>query len=357
MVLMLLYLLFTFIVGPSALGVLLVMEMEMIESWLSAEGLAYVLLGIVGIGWPLAYGMLKLIARTGLANLADPRNVQTPDALHASRQSKPSAMVRTEGKERAVTPFRALCEMERGRLGVYVDRAIVRWLVLACMIGLVVGGYYAYGHSDAILMVPTVLAGIVSYILILYLPITIGQDIQGRKLDWWLCLPLPRGTMLLAKLFVHWRLALLVAVGTFGAMWLGLMGRVLLDETATLPGIARDAEWLAYELLLGCCLFVVATSYFLGSTIINNAYPKAAAPLMLLIFVPVFGREQITKFYIADLSRLAETAPYWDRLLWTALGAAAVSLAFLFPGARLLNRLAGVRPKQGNWLFSLQKRA
>jgi hypothetical protein len=351
-----LYLIFTFGVGPSGLGVLLVAEMKMIEAWLSAERLSYVLLGTVGIGWPTAYGLLKLTARFGLANLADPRNAPAPDALHANMQAKPGSLRRSVRKERAITPFRALYEMERGRLGVFVDRLVVRILFLACMIALAVGGYYAYGHSEAILMAPTIITGCVSYIVILYLPITIGQDIQGKKLDWWLALPLPRWKMMMAKMYAHWRIALLYVAGLFGSMWLGLLGRVMLDETATLQGLAMDAEWLAYELLLGCCLFVVTMSYFLGSTIINNAYPKSAAPVVLLIFLPIIYREQIANYYIAELSRLAEVTPYWDRLLWTALAAAAVSIAFLLPGTLLLNRLAGVRPKEGNWLFGLQKR-
>ncbi len=353
--LMILHLLLTFGVGPGSLGILLVLEPEMIESVLSMTVLAYALLGTVGIGWPLAYGMLKLTARVGLANMADPRNVQTPDKLLASRPVKPRDVSRSVEKGRSMTPFRALCELERGRIGVFVDRTAVRWLILVCMVGLVVGGYYAYGHSDAILMAPTILTGFVSYILILYLPITIGQDIQSKKLDWWLSLPLPRWMMLMAKMYVHWRLALLFVIGMFGAMWLGLLVRVMLDGSATLAGLAGDAQWLAYELLLGCCLFVGSLSYFIGSTIINNAYPKSTAPVVVLMFLPVIYRERIANYYIADLGRLAEVTPYWDRLLWTALAAAVVSLAFLLPSARLMNRLARVRPKKGNWLFGTQK--
>ena len=239
----------------------------------------------------------------------------------------------------------------------FADRLASRiiWLVIAA--GLAVGGYFAYGSSDTILMVPAIASGLISYLYILYLPVTVGQDIAGRKLDWWLALPLPRWKLLAAKTYVHLRVAAVFSVSLYGAFWLGLLGRVAWDDAATWQGVAMDASWLAYVLLLGGLLFIAGMSYFIGAAIVNHAFPATSLPSGLLIFVPLLLRDRSASYYVADLDRLAEVAPYWDRLLWTALLALIFSALCLAAGVRYLNSLAKTNPKRANRLFGSQSRA
>jgi len=149
--------------------------------------------------------------------------------------------------------------------------------------------------------------------------------------------------------------ALGITASLFGAFWSGLLIRVAWDDAASLQGIAMDASWLAYVLMLGCALFLAAMCYFIGTTIVNHAYPAISAPFVLLIMLPFFFRERIANYYLAELSRLQEVAPYWDRLLWTALSAIIVAVVFLGMGARFLNSLAKANPKQRSWLLGSRK--
>jgi len=353
-----LYLLLSFGLGPVLLGLVMVMEPEDSSRLLSLNWLTGIQLGMVIVGWPLAYGILKLAARYGMANLADPRNIP-----NAARRADPKAAARQVRGRHAATKrkppagaFQALCELERRRIGLIANHAASRITWLICVIVLMIGGYYAYGSSAVILSAPLTVCGIVTYLIVLYLPITVGQDLHGRKLDWWLTLPQPRWKLLIAKTYVYFRIALVITLSMFGALWLGLLARVAWDDAATLQGIAMDASWLAYVLLLGCLLFILALSYFVGSTVVNHAFPKSSLPVGLLIFIPILFREQITHYYLAELNRLSEVAPYWDRLLWTGLLAIIVSAFFLGLGAKYLNSLAKASPKQGNWLFGSQKR-
>src|SRR5690606_15800412 len=98
----------------------------------------------------------------------------------------------------------ALFRLEWQRITLYAASLPGRIAACVLMAGLVLGGWFAYGNSMIILILALAPAAFAAYLMLLSVSVMFSTDIQQRKLDWQLMLPVPRLRIVLGKLSAHW---------------------------------------------------------------------------------------------------------------------------------------------------------
>jgi len=233
-------------------------------------------LGIIVVGWPLAYVLLKLVAKIGMANMADVRLRMKSAAAFGKEDISLDTHLALDRKKKG---FIALYGMERARFQYYGS---IKWVRIGgyTLLSLVVlGAFLSSGYSKALLEMLQV---------IFMFPMLAGSiftmnksNIDRKSLQWWLAFPHPRLHLLAAQLAAIWVTVMRIIVTISAAFWLGvaigmLTGRM---DMELLP---EYSHWFAYSIALNTTLLTVAMG------ILQAAYYLMKSKVLSLLIIPIY---------------------------------------------------------------------
>lgn len=233
-------------------------------------------LGIVVVGWPLAYVLLKLVASKGMANMADVRLRMKSAAVYGQEEKSTSTRAALGRRKKGVA---VLYAMERARFQYYGS---LKWVRIGgyIVLGLVaLGAFLSSGYSTALLEMLQVL---------FMLPMLAGSiftlnrsNIDRKSLQWWLGFPHPRLHLLTAQLAGTWVTVMRIIVSLSIAFWLGaavgmVTGRM---DMQLLPDYS---QWFAYSLALNTTLLTVAIG------ILQASYYFMKSKALSLLNIPIY---------------------------------------------------------------------
>lgn len=328
-----------------------VLAEETMVSRMAAGPLWTAALVLIAGGWPLAYGMLRLAAKYGLANLADNRNIMTTERRAAAwKRVRPGAS-QGAASSRAIRSLQhALFRLEWQRITLYAASLPGRIAACILMAGLVLGGWFAYGNSMIILILALAPAAFAAYLMLLSVSVMFSTDIQQRKLDWQLMLPVPRLRIVLGKLSAHWAAGLAVAAASYGSVWLGLTIRCLVEDHP-LATLRHDAAWGVYSFLIGGLIYMAVIAFIIGSLAASVSIPPLSVMIALLYLIPAFGSRRLIAFYFPPEEQIGLTAPYWTVLGITAAGAVVLTIVYIAIAVRTIDSLVKAKTPKSGWGF------
>ncbi|BBI35418.1 hypothetical protein [Cohnella abietis] len=284
---------------------------SMDSSDFKANSPSYLLLysaGIVIIGWPIAFLLMRLISTTGLKNMADIRLVMKSTASSNSLGKSSSKL--THQKSRS-SGFAALYALERERYRYYGSIKLVQIIKYSLLAVVVLGAFLSSEDSkdliemlQVLLMLPVLLASIL---------MMNKANIDRKHMQWWLSFPLSRRSLILSQIAGMGITVIRIIGALLVAFVLGIalsisMGRMEMEQ------LSSCMEWFAYTLVLYVSILTVIlgvmqfTYYLMRSTVMSVA-------ILFPIYLTVAFQNWIVKklfypegFYSSDL------VPHWDNI-------------------------------------------
>lgn len=318
-------------------GILMSMEVPYYR-YLSPSYILFYTLGIVVIGWPLSYAMMRFIAGIGLKNMADVRLRMKSTASHRNAgHMKKTAMQLTSKRG----GLKALYAMERSRYRYYGSIKAVRIIKYSLLAILAVGAYFSSGYPkdslemlQVIFMLPVLAAGIYSMN---------RSSIDQKYLQWWLGYPVSRVQLMLTQLAGLWVTVLRIIAAISLSVWVGT-GVGLITGRMERQDVYGFLEWFSYALVL----YIAALTLSMGMLQCSYIFMKSKAlalflfPLYLLVS---FQSIMINEYLYPEKLESYAQAPDWGTIgILIAVGVPLAAICMKI-GASYIHRSLGVETK------------
>lgn len=315
------------------------MEMEVSQfRYLSVSHMLLYTLGIVVIGWPISYVLMRFIAGIGLKNMADVRLRMKSTSSHRNAGDTKKAAVQLTGKRRGL---KALYAMERSRYRYYGSIKAIRIIKYSLLAILAVGAYFSSGYPkdslemlQVIFMLPVLAAGIYSMN---------RSSIDKKYLQWWLGYPVSRVQLLLTQLAGLWVTVLRIIAAISTSVWVGT-GIGLITGRMERQDLSGFLEWFSYALVL----YVVALTLSMGILQCSYIFMKSKAlalflfPLYLLVS---FQSIMINEYLYPEEFESYAQAPEWGTIgIIVAVGVPLAAICMKI-GASYIHLSLGVETK------------
>lgn len=278
-----------------------------LRRWMSAEFAFLYALAALAVAWLVYHGMLRFVARYGMPELSRHR------AGAASFTSKNGKEGRTgEGEAPRYRArgrgFPALYALERSRFRHFASMKAVRIVYGALLALLAIGGFFLSMYRDSM---TALLQSLFIVFFVVPIPIlgTLNQhEANKRRLDWWLCLPYGRTTLLWARLSAVWSSALRWIAGCLTAFYAGAFAQEL--------ALGRwDPSWRLDGVLLAYLVLVYLVGGFLLSCIMQGQPYSFRSRLATWVYTPLtfllfFAPIAVNNWLVTDRVRLEGVDPY-----------------------------------------------
>lgn len=330
------WLLIPYIIIIQSPYVLLGMSMEAAAlRFLSPSYMLLYTLGIVVIGWPLAYILMRGIAGIGMKNMADVRlRMKSTASYRGVEEDTKEVKVRKVGER---SRFATLYLLERSRYRYYGSILAVRIIKYSLLIIIAVGAYFSSGYPTDLL---EMLQGIFMLPVLTASIYTMNRSSIDRKhLQWWLGYPVSRSLLLLSQLAAVWVTAMRVIGALSVVIWAGIAVGVVTGRMEW-QDVSLYLEWFAYSLVL----YTTVLTFAIG--ILQSSYYLMKSTVLSIFLVPQYllmalQSMIINEYLYPDNFNSSIQTPEWSTLgilLALALPIAAFCIQF---GARTVHLSLG----------------
>lgn len=303
------WLLIPYIIIIQSPYVLLGLSMEAAAlRYLSPSYMLLYTLGIVVIGWPLAYILMRGIAGIGMKNMADVRLRMKSTATYKGVEDTKEVKVRIVGER---SRFATLYLLERSRYRYYGSILAVRIIKYSLLIIIAAGAYFSSGYQTAVLEMLQVIFMLPVLAASIY---TMNRSSIDRKhLQWWLGYPVSRSLLLLSQLAGVWVTTMRV-IGTISVViWAGIAVGLITGRMEW-QDVSLSLEWFVYSLVLYTTILTFAmgilqSSYYLMKSTVMSLF--LVFPQYLLV---AFQSMVINEYLYPDNFNSSIQTPEWSTL-------------------------------------------
>lgn len=316
----------------------ILMEMEVSQfRYLSVSHMLLYTLGIVVIGWPLAYVMMRLIAGIGLRNMADVRLRMKSITSHKGEVTNKNKTRIADQRSAIAT----LYTLERSRFRYYGSIPAVRIIKYSLLAIIAAGAYFSSNYPIAVLEMLQVLFMLPVLVSSIY--VMNKSSIDRKNMPWWLGFPVSRNHLLLAQLAGVWVTAVKIIAALSMAIWVGISVGLIAGrmEWQVVPGYL---EWFMYALILYITILTLAISF------IQSSYYFMKSKVLSILVIPqyllvTFQGMIINEYLYPENFELYTQDPAWGmigNLLVVGLPLAAICIQL---GARHIHFSLGIEAK------------
>ncbi|MFC5471368.1 hypothetical protein ACFPPD_22015 [Cohnella suwonensis] len=318
--------------------------MEMKSSEFRAISPDYLLLyslGIVVIGWPIAYVLMRLISGIGMKNMADVRLRIKSTASSRSTGKNKDDLIRSANK---LSGFAILYSLERERFRYYGSIKSIRMVKYAILSLIALGGFLSSAYSTALLEMMQILFMLPVLGASVYM--MNKGNIERKNLQWWLSFPLPRSHLVLAQIAGLWMTVVRIIGALSAAYGFGIAMGIVTGRMG-MQHLMEHIEWFAYTLVLYISMLTIALGmlqssyYFMKSTLLTYIH----LPLYMLVG---FQTVIINEFFFPKNFVTPAQVPYWDYVgILLAIGLPIAALS-TWIGAKYMQVLLNIQSKSTN---------
>jgi hypothetical protein len=289
----------------------LIMEFQDQYPWMTAPPYVWLYAGVViVIGWPLAYGILRVSAATGMRNISD-AHWRTKPSLGSGQDS-------SVAKSSAVQPGKGILsiyKLQRTRYTRVLSFLPLRIAGYAALLLLAVGSFFMASHPNSMLELSQGLFTLPVLAANLWSMNMNSIDMYKKRLQWWLGFPYPRSHLILAQLAAVWVTTVRSMLMLSAAHWIGVFAGMLVHplDAAHLQTIVL---WFVYSFLV----FSGALSITLG--MLQAAYYLMRNVTLSFLIVPLYIlvalESTLINYLFPDSADAASGPPDW-RPVWLLL--------------------------------------
>lgn len=293
--------------------------------------LLYALVGMA-VGWPIAYALLRYIAKHGMTILANMHAIgRFPQ--HRTTNNKKLTIMAKQSPNR--TPFKALYDLERSRYMYIGSLPLVKitFTIILVIIGLI--AFFATNSIAAVLSYTIFQSTLPLFAPLLWVLLMNMSEAQRRRVEWWLSYPHARIQLLIARLAAVW----VTAMRYIGAMavvfWSGA-GLALYQQSIPLEQWRLGVAWFIFGVGLYAVMLLVSISVL---QIVHYAVKSVWVAILIapLYFAVFYQSAMVWKYWFPAEGNAVYSFPNWTPLiLLIAIGLPLAAFS-LHVGARYLN--------------------
>lgn len=299
---------------------------------------------IVVIGWPLAYGLIRLIARRGIRSFGDIRILSANEgkrnqavASKGRHKTEQRSEPRTEhnGVYCKSRGFAALYQLDRSRFRYYEMKLWARILVGVSMILCAVGAFFAaqkplvvYGILTNIYMLPVLFAVVLSMNRAL---------IEHKNFVWWLGFPMHRSRLLLSHIIAVFMVTVRYMLSLTISFWAGVFVAFLVGKTNG-EFLLEALPWNVYSLTLNIVLIIISLS------LLQLVYFSIRSPLLSILLIPLYWlvltpNMRVKSYFYSEPVMGMDQPLLWGRLGFLVLITIPISIFCIWLGGRNFHRV------------------
>ncbi|MEK4509099.1 hypothetical protein EJP82_26480 [Paenibacillus anaericanus] len=331
----------------------IIISLEQSDLWMISP--PYVLpycVWIVVIGWPLAYGLIRLIARRGIRSFGDIRILSANEgkgnqavASKDRQKTEQRIELRTErsaehsaehnGVYCKSRGFAALYQLDRSRFRYYESKLWARILVGVSMILCVVVAFFAaqepliaYGILTNIYMFPVLFAVLLSMNRAL---------IERKNFVWWLGFPMHRSRLLLSHITAVFMVTVRYMLSLTISFWVGVFVAFLVGKTNG-EFLLEALPWNVYSLTLNIVLIILSLS------LLQLVYFSIRSPLLSILLIPLYWliltpNLRVKSYFYSEPVMGMDQPLLWGRLGFLVLITIPISIFCIWLGGRNFHRI------------------
>jgi hypothetical protein len=234
-------------------------------------------LGMVAIGWPIAYLLMRCVAWSGMHNL-----VNIESQMKFGSNSKLITTGRGQIPE-LKGGFTALYHLERSFFRHLGSRLPIKVIVSFFLILIAVGSFFAVGSEseDAMKNIPSFILLIPFFLTLIWEMNANNYAMMKNRLHWWLNFPYSRRLLAFAHIAAVWVSAVRYMLVLLLSFWVGA-GIGLAADPADTDFVHTSLLWSVYAVLI----YVPGLAITLGLLQVGHYLMKHT--VLAIVFFPIY---------------------------------------------------------------------